>query len=504
MTAMRYIITAIIIPIFQTYSVSQITDPSLKNYGMALNIVKKSILAYGGESVCKETVGFNLYGTNYISGHFDAPEKYIPAPDTEKIVFHKLTDCIQYYGELRYNNRIVQSAIFVRPDSSFTLEFFSSSVDKGTKDDKNGLYLYLPSKFLMFVWDNLKTLSYLSATKEHNIVAWTDDLGKKYNCFINKKTNLIDKINVVVYDDLYGDCLDENIYSNYKKIDNKLYVPQKYSKTEHSLPERTLSYEKFNFTAEMDTNIVKFLNPTWKYSETPKQPKLEIEKITDNLSLIKLLGYNNKVMVAEFSDYIMLFESPKNTGINTEIRQSLQKQFPNKPIRYVALSHHHPDHAGGFSAHVQGNTQIITTKGNVAYFEKLLKSTHTLKPENTISPTKLLVKTIAAKDSLIIKDKDNQVIIYEAGENTDHVQEFLFFYFPIQKILFVGDLVMFPQKGISDQRKRAYSVYKLIEDKKLNVEKIYTSWPLKEQKPYGTMPDLKASLAKNYPDIQDN
>ena len=155
-------------------------------------------------------------------------------------------------------------------------------------------------------------------------------------------------------------------------MENKLYVPQKYLKTEHGLTERTLNYEKFNFTAEMDTNIIKFLSPNWKYSEVPKQPKLETEKIADNLWLIKLLGYNNKVMVAEFSDYIMLFETPKNTGINTEIRQSLQQQFPNKPIKYIALSHHHPDHAGGFSAFVQGTTQIITTKGNVSYFENLL------------------------------------------------------------------------------------------------------------------------------------
>lgn len=181
-----------------------------------------------------------------------------------------------------------------------------------------------------------------------------------------------------------------------------------------------------------------------------------------------------------------------------------KKQFPNKPIKYVAFSHHHPDHAGGFAAFVQNNTQLITTKGNIPYFEKLLTATHTLKPENTISFTKMSSKIISAKDSLNLEDEVNQVIIYEAGENTDHVKEFLFFYFPRQKILFVGDLVMFPQKGISDQYKRAYSVYELIKNKKLDVEKIYTSWPLKEQKPYGTMQDLKASLIKNYPNLQAN
>jgi glyoxylase-like metal-dependent hydrolase (beta-lactamase superfamily II) len=504
MTTMRYIITAIILYIIQTYGFSQITDPSFKNNYEAQSILKKSIAAYGGETLCKETIGFNLYGTNYVSGHFDTPEKSIAAPDTEKIVFHKSTDCVQYYGELKYNNRTIQSAAFVRLDSSFYLDFFAGSVNKGLKGDKNDLYLYLPSKFLGLIEDNLKTLSYLSSTKEHHILSWSDALGKKYNCYINKKTYWLDKVNTLVYHDLYGDCLDEVVYSDYKKLENRLLVPQKYSKTEHGMQERTLKYEKFDFAAQMDTNIIKYLNPSWQYSESALKKPLESERIANNLHLIKLLGYNNKVLVAEFSDYLMVFEAPKNTGIVKEIRESLQKQFPNKPIKYLALSHHHPDHAGGFAALAQPNTQIITTKGNIAYFEKLIKSTHTLKPENTISPAKLQAKVIATKDSLIIKDKDNQVVIYEGGENTDHVQEYLWFYFPLQKVLFVGDLVMFPQKGIRDQAKRAYSVYKIIEDKKLNVEKVYTSWPLKEQKPYGSFQDLKASLVKSYPDLRDN
>jgi Metallo-beta-lactamase superfamily len=502
--SIKYIISITILYTFQTYATSQTIDPSLKNYYDALAIVKKSIESYGGESLCKETIGFKMAGQNYVSGHFDMPEKSITAPDSERIVFHLPTLCIQFYGDLKYNNRTVQSAAFVRPDSSFTFELFSGSVGKGNKDAKNDLYLYLPSKFLMLIWDDLKTLSYISATKKHNVISWSDALGKKYNCFINKKTNLIDKINMVVYHDLYGDCLDEVLYSDYKKMENKLYVPQKYSKTEHGLSERTLNYEKFNFTAEMDTNIIKFLNPTWKYTEVSKPPKLETEKITDNLWLIKLLGYNNKVLLAEFSDYLMIFETPKNTGINNEIKQSIQKQFPNKPIKYIALSHHHPDHAGGFSAFVQPNTQIITTKGNIAFFEKLLKAQHTLKPDNIVTPSKLQTITVSADTPLSIQDKENQVIIYEAGETTDHVKEFLYFYFPIQKILFAGDLVMFPEKGIREQGKRAYSVYKLIEDKKLNVEKIYTSWPLKDQKSFGSIQDLKASLIKSYPDLRDN
>jgi glyoxylase-like metal-dependent hydrolase (beta-lactamase superfamily II) len=502
MTFLRYIVTIIIIYVIQTYGFSQTIDPSLKNHYEAYAIVKKSITAYGDENLCRESISFSLYGTNYISGHFDTPEKSIPAPDTEKVVFHKATDCVQYYGELNYNQRAVQSAAFLRSDSSFYLNFFGNAVNKSVKAEKNNLILYLPSKFLLLVWDNLKNLSYLTATKEHYLLTWSDALGKRYNFYVNKKTYWLDKISMPTYHDIYGDSTDDIVYGEYKKLDNGLVVPHKYSKTEHGITERTLSYKKFDFKPELDKDLIKYLCPSWEYTEAKQNP-LESEQIAPNLLLLKLMTYNNKVLVAEFSDYLMVFEAPKNTGIVKEIKSLLQKQYPSKPIKYVALSHHHPDHAGGFSAFVQNNTQIITTKGNVSYFEKLVKSAHTLKPENVITPTKLAVKLVASKDSLTIKDQENQVIIYEGGESTDHVQEYLWFYFPLQKILFVGDLVMFPQKGIRDQSKRAYSVYKLIEDKKLNVEKIYTSWPLEGQKPFGDMKDLKASLVKSYPDLRD-
>ena len=503
MPSLKYIITAIILYIFQTYGFSQNIEASLKNNYEAQSIIKKSIAAYGAENLCKETIGFNLYGTNYISGHFETPEKSIAAPDTEKVVFHKPSDCIQYYGELNYNQRTVQSAAFIRSDSAFYLNFFGNSVNKSVKAEKNNLVQYLPSKFLMLIWDNLKNLSYLTATKEHHLLTWSDAVGKKYNCYFNKKTFLIDKISTPIYHDIYGDSVDDIVYADYKKLENGLIVPQKFTKTEHGLLERTLSYDKFNFAPELNKDMIKYLCPTWEYIET-KQTLLETEQIAPNLLLLKLMTYNNKVLVAEFADYLMVFEAPKNTGIVKEIRWQLQKQYPNKPVKYLALSHHHPDHAGGFAAFAQPNTQIITTKGNLPFFDKLLKAQHTLKPDNTVTPSKLTTLTVSANDPLSIQDIKNQVIVYEAGETTDHVKEFLYFYFPLQKILFVGDLVIFPEKGIREQGKRAYSVYKLIEDKKLTVEKIYTSWPFKEQKSFGTMQDLKASLVKNYPDLREN
>ena len=134
--SIKSIIIIVILHNFQTNGTSQTLDSSLKNYYDALTIVKKSIETYGGESRCRETIGFNMAGQNYVGGHFDTPEKSIAAPDSEKIVFHSQTQCVQYYGDIVLNSRKIQTAAFVRPDSSFNLELFSGSVDKANKDAK--------------------------------------------------------------------------------------------------------------------------------------------------------------------------------------------------------------------------------------------------------------------------------------------------------------------------------------------------------------------------------
>ena len=47
-----------------------------------------------------------------------------------------------------------------------------------------------------------------------------------------------------------------------------------------------------------------------------------------------------------------------------------QQQGLGKPIKYVVLTHHHSDHAGGFREYVAEVATIVTTAGTKSAFER--------------------------------------------------------------------------------------------------------------------------------------
>jgi glyoxylase-like metal-dependent hydrolase (beta-lactamase superfamily II) len=470
----------------------------MSNYFKAEKILQKTTEQQGGLQKLNQPTSFRLEGTTYFFGHYDTPEKTNPVSDTQKIAFFPKLGLSYLHSSIDYRGRR-NKMIMNHQDSTYYLGYFSQDFTKGKLAERTQLYLSSPAQMLLLADKNKKTLSFVGEDSEQNIVGFNDDLGNRFNLSIDKKTNRVQKITQVTYENMYGDSIDEVMY---EYATPNATQPSKLLHKEHGLLESDFVYKDVKSDPKIDTAFVKYRCPTCKIQPIEAVSNLSIDNIDKQLWLISLNHLDNKVLLAEYETYIVLFEAPNNVQTCREVIALVKKKFPTKPIKYIALSHHHPDHAGGFAAFSEANAQIITTKGNIPYFQKLMQATHTLQPNNSISSAKISPQIIPQKGEFTIKDKSNEVVIYEAGEHTDHVQEFLFFYFPAQKTLFVGDLVFFPKEGIYDQRKRAYSVYKFINDKKLNIEKIYTAWPLKEQKSFGTLQDLKASLTKNYPDIK--
>lgn len=475
------------------------SDVAMQNYNKASALLTQSIAKYGGLEKLQQATRFDLVGTKYFFGHFDTPEKSIPVQDTSKIAFFPAMDLSYLYSALNYRGERTK-IIFQQGDSTRYFGYFSSDFAIGANlSERNQLNVLWPARMLLSAHRFKKTLAWAGENAQQQVLAFNDLAGIRFNIYLDKNSGRLSKVTQLAYHELYGDYLD---VVTYEYSSGSSLTPSKVSHHERGLLEAIYQYQNFKPNPVVDSSFVKAICPTCTLTELgPEKPKLTFIKIDEKLGIVALEHLNNKALVAEFESYLVIFEAPRNVEAGKAIVNFLKEKYPNKPVKYLAVSHHHPDHAGGLNAFVDIGANIITTPGNEAFFNKLLHTPHTLKAENTVKIKQASFKMVAPKTIFDLADSFNAVKIIEAGEGTDHVKEFLFYYFPQQKLLFVGDLVLFPDDGVMDQSQRALSVYNLIKTQQLNVEKIYTSWPLHNQRSYGTLEDLKACLAKNYPDL---
>ena len=89
-------------------------------------------------------------------------------------------------------------------------------------------------------------------------------------------------------------------------------------------------------------------------------------------------------MFVAFNDHVLVLEAPEQILYSNNSVQALAKikeTVPGKPIKYLVLTHHHSDHAGGFREYVAEGATIVTTAGNKSYLEKAAATESSLLPK---------------------------------------------------------------------------------------------------------------------------
>jgi glyoxylase-like metal-dependent hydrolase (beta-lactamase superfamily II) len=313
--------------------------------------------------------------------------------------------------------------------------------------------------------------------------------------FINKATNLVDKITYLSYDELYGDVTTSFIYSTYVTKD-KLTYPN------------AIQIEKINgkvienvkiLTFKMVPNNIKLLEKPSDYKLIEpieySKPEIKVTKYNNYIHFIDLSHTDDKVLVVEIDDYVLVAEAPINSKNGELVIAEVKKIAPNKPIKYFIFGHHHPHYLGGLRAFVNQDATILCTDISKEYVEYIANAPHTLMPDNLqLNPKK--VKTQVVKDSLVL-GKNKEMIIYFMGEKSAHTKDYLIYYFPNDKMLFQDDLCSIPKEGVVTKAgNRQVGLYNFIEELNLDVDTIIQSWPVINNKVKTIIPftDLQKSM----------
>lgn len=143
-------------------------------------------------------------------------------------------------------------------------------------------------------------------------------------------------------------------------------------------------------------------------------------------------------LIVEMRDHLIVFDAPTTDWQSNWTIKAAQEKYPGKPIRYLVLTHHHMDHAGGLRAYAAAGATLVVGEGNGAHFRKLLAAPATLNPD---LPATDLSRTpvLEVNGKRIFSDGRREVWAIVAEANT-HAKGMMIGYVSDARIGWVTDL----------------------------------------------------------------
>jgi len=149
-----------------------------------------------------------------------------------------------------------------------------------------------------------------------------------------------------------------------------------------------------------------------------------------------ITGANN--LIVNMKDGLAIFDAPVGEVQSKSTIDAAKAKYPGKPIKYLILTHHHMDHTGGMRTYAAEGATIIVPSPDKAYFEKDLKTTHTVVPD-ALTKTPKNVEVVEVKDQMTLKDADGQEIKLYRIDNP-HVDGMLLGHVVKDNVVWVTDL----------------------------------------------------------------
>ena len=312
---------------------------------------------------------------------------------------------------------------------------------------------------------------------------------------INKTDNLVNKVTILSNDELFGDVSTTFHYKNYTST-NGLYYS---ALVEIDKINGKVKDEVSISTASLLTSLPKLLTAPNDYKlqeDIEIKADILVEKYSNNIHFIQLKHTDDKVMVVEFNDFLLVAEAPVNSKNGELIIAEARKIAPNKPIKYFVFSHYHPHYTGGIRPFIHKRATVLSTKSDIPYLQYLAAAPHTLEPDSLqLQPRSLKVEEVV--DYKTITDGIFEMKIYFIGNKSQHTNDYLIYYFPTEKLLFEGDLIWIAREGaIRKASGRQAGLYNAVKELGLDIQTIIQSWPVKDYGVKTTIPfsDLEQSM----------
>jgi glyoxylase-like metal-dependent hydrolase (beta-lactamase superfamily II) len=150
------------------------------------------------------------------------------------------------------------------------------------------------------------------------------------------------------------------------------------------------------------------------------------------------MGGSHHSLVVEMRDHLVVFDAPVSDSQSNWLLGAARAKYPNKPVKYLVLTHHHMDHAGGLRAYAAQGATLVVGKGTTAHYQRVLAAPFTRNPDlkaTDLSRTPIVEVT----DKYVISDGQREVHAYPIDPNP-HADGLLIGFVPEARLGFATDI----------------------------------------------------------------
>ncbi len=271
---------------------------------------------------------------------------------------------------------------------------------------------------------------------ECDVISFSNEDNVNHSLYIDSRSGRLVKVEVLTSDPFAGDAVIETIYTGTGPIPNGRVTRVGGEMTEE------LTFAKYELNAAIPDTA--YAMPT-DYAEFRAAAQTDpVQKHGDGIYTVTAGGYN--VLFVDFTDHIFVMEAPGGDSVSRQAIAAIKRTIPNKPIKYIAVTHHHDDHAGGIRTYIAEGATLIALPIEKAFFEKVVTGKFLLSPDTFSREPKPLTIEVIGDGRRVLTDGTRTVELHDIGPGP-HTEQMLVAYLPAIKAVYQGDLLNRPANG---------------------------------------------------------